>query len=178
MPSRIEKILENMLGATNPLDPAQSRIEELLIEILESGGGGGGGGTAGVTSFKGRRGAVVPQAGDYTAALIGTTGGSTVQAVLNELQLATELDSALSTISQKAVKNSVITTEMNRLANRSIPASGNTGDVLVKASAADYTTEWKPQTDFMLKTDYDTGNDGKVDLAEKAEAGQQPPDPS
>ena len=43
MPSRIEKILENMLGATNPLDPPMSRIEELLIEILENGGGGGGG---------------------------------------------------------------------------------------------------------------------------------------
>ena len=175
MPSRIEKILENMLGATNPLDPPLSRIEELLIEILESGGGGGGGGgTAGVTSFKGRRGAVVPQSGDYTAALIGTTGGSTVQAVLNEIQLAIELDSALSTTSQKAVKNSVITTELNRLAARAIPASGNTGDVLVKASAADYATEWKPQADFMLKADYDTDANGKVDLAEKAEAVKGP----
>ena len=174
MPSRIEKILENMLGATNPLDPPMSRIEELLIEILESGGGGGGGGTAGVTSFKGRRGAVVPQAGDYTAALVGTTGGSTVQAVLNEIQLAIELDSALSTTSQKAVKNSVIANEFNRLANRSVPAAGDTGDVLVKSSAADYATEWKSQNDFMLKADYDVEDNGKVDYAEKADAVKGP----
>lgn len=33
--------------------------------------GGGGGGTAGVTSFKGRSGAVVPLAGDYTASMVG-----------------------------------------------------------------------------------------------------------
>jgi hypothetical protein len=176
MPSRIEQILENMLGAGNPLDPPQSRIEELLIEILESGGGGGGGGggTAGVTSFNGRRGTVRPQAGDYSAALIGTAGGSTVQAVLNELVAATELDSALSTSSQKAVKNSVITTEMNRIAGRVLPAAGATGAVLVKSSTANYATEWKSQGDFMLKTDYDPGDDGKVDLAEKAEAVKGP----
>lgn len=34
-------------------------------------GGGGGGGTAGVSSFKGRSGAVQPLAGDYTAEMVG-----------------------------------------------------------------------------------------------------------
>jgi hypothetical protein len=39
--SRIELILENILGATNPLEP-QNRIEALLQEILAQGGGGAG----------------------------------------------------------------------------------------------------------------------------------------
>lgn len=41
--SRIEAILQNMLGANNVLEPPQSREEILLQQILESGGGGGGG---------------------------------------------------------------------------------------------------------------------------------------
>ena len=40
--SRNEAILQNMLGADNALEPPQSRIEDLLQQILESGGGGGG----------------------------------------------------------------------------------------------------------------------------------------
>lgn len=43
--SRVEAILQNMLGANNALEPAQSRIEELLLEILAQGGGPSGGGT-------------------------------------------------------------------------------------------------------------------------------------
>lgn len=39
--SRTEDILENMLGASNPLPEPQSREEYLLQQILESGGGGG-----------------------------------------------------------------------------------------------------------------------------------------
>lgn len=41
--SRNEAILQNMLGANNALEPPQSRVEDLLQQILESGGGGGGG---------------------------------------------------------------------------------------------------------------------------------------
>lgn len=40
--SRTENILENMLGASNPIPEPQSREETLLKQILESGGGGGG----------------------------------------------------------------------------------------------------------------------------------------
>ena len=43
--SRVEAILQNMLGANNALEPAQSRIEALLLEILAQGGGSSGGGT-------------------------------------------------------------------------------------------------------------------------------------
>lgn len=39
--SRTENILENMLGASNPITEPQSREEALLKQILESGGGGG-----------------------------------------------------------------------------------------------------------------------------------------
>ena len=42
---------------------------------------GGGGGVAGVSSFKGRTGAVVPQTGDYTAAQVGAIASGAVQAV-------------------------------------------------------------------------------------------------
>lgn len=39
--SRNERILMNMLGASYDIEPPQSRIEYLLIEILNSGGTGG-----------------------------------------------------------------------------------------------------------------------------------------
>lgn len=39
--SRNEAILENILGASNPLGEPQSRIEYLLQQILETGGMGG-----------------------------------------------------------------------------------------------------------------------------------------
>lgn len=38
--SRIEAILQNMLGANNVLAEPESRNEELLLQILEQGGGG------------------------------------------------------------------------------------------------------------------------------------------
>lgn len=39
--SRIEKILENMLGAEHVILPPMSRNEQLLIQILEQGISGG-----------------------------------------------------------------------------------------------------------------------------------------
>lgn len=41
--SRNEAILQNMLGADNVLEPTQSRVEDLLKQILDSGGSGGEG---------------------------------------------------------------------------------------------------------------------------------------
>lgn len=55
---------------------------------------GGGGGVAGVSSFKGRTGAVVPQSGDYTAAMVGAVASGAVQTV--QVVSQTEYD-ALST---------------------------------------------------------------------------------
>lgn len=39
--SRNEAILQNMLGANNPLEPPRSRIEDLLQQLLEEGSGSG-----------------------------------------------------------------------------------------------------------------------------------------
>lgn len=52
-----------------------------VIHLNNDDTGGGSGGTAGVASFKGRTGAVVPQAGDYTAAMVGAMASGAVQAV-------------------------------------------------------------------------------------------------
>lgn len=41
------------------------------FDVMDGQDGTGGGGTAGVSSFNGRDGAVTPQAGDYTAAMVG-----------------------------------------------------------------------------------------------------------
>ena len=41
--SREEKIIMKMLGEDVEIEPPQSRIEVLLIRLLEQGGGGGGG---------------------------------------------------------------------------------------------------------------------------------------
>lgn len=43
-----------------------------IVRLNSDDAGGGGGGTAGVSSFNGRAGAVVPASGDYTAAMVGS----------------------------------------------------------------------------------------------------------
>ncbi len=44
-------------------------------------GGGSGGGTAGVTTFNGRTGAVLPKAGDYTATMVGSVESGAAQSI-------------------------------------------------------------------------------------------------
>lgn len=60
--SRNEAILQNILGAENVLGEPQSRIEALLMQILEQGGGGGA-----VDSVNGQTGTVVLDAEDVGA---------------------------------------------------------------------------------------------------------------
>lgn len=60
--SRNEAILQNILGANNVLGEPQSRIEALLMQILEQGGGGGA-----VDSVNGKTGTVVLDADDVGA---------------------------------------------------------------------------------------------------------------
>ena len=48
--TRVEAILQNILGKNNILQPPQTRVEELLLAILEQGGGGG---TEPVVKYKG-----------------------------------------------------------------------------------------------------------------------------
>lgn len=56
--------------------------------------GGGGSTTTGVSSFNGRTGAVMPQAGDYTAAQVGAADATTTQQALQTL--SDEVDGILS----------------------------------------------------------------------------------
>ncbi len=58
-------------------DAAGNRIK------VAGGGGGSGGGTSGVSSFNGRAGAVMPQAGDYTAEMVGAVGRSMAGETVN-----------------------------------------------------------------------------------------------
>lgn len=48
-------------------------------KVAGSGFGGGGGGASCVASFNGRTGSVVPQAGDYTASMVGAVSAGTVK---------------------------------------------------------------------------------------------------
>lgn len=66
-------------------------------------GGGGGGGVAGVETFNGRDGAVTPQAGDYTAAMVG----------LGNVDNTSDADKPISTATQAALDLKANTTDVN-----------------------------------------------------------------
>lgn len=76
-----------------------------------------------------------------------------------------------------AVEQGYVGTEEEWLASlkgddgEGVPTGGTTGQFLVKKSSADYDTEWGTPTGGgdMLKSVYDTDNDGKVDSAENAD---------
>ena len=96
--SRNEAILQNMLGANNEIGEPQSRIEALLIQILETGGGGGGGGTTNYNLLQNK-----PQ-----------IGGVTLQGDKSLADLGImEVDSALSPVSENAIENKVVTLALN-----------------------------------------------------------------
>lgn len=172
--SRDEDILENILGATNPLEPPQSRIESLLQQILAQGGGGGGGGTAGVSSFAGRTGIVHPEAGDYRANQITAADGRSVQAFIDSMAVASTVDSSLSPTSTNAVQNRAIYRALQDAQRNSLPAGGGAGDVLAKVDATDGNATWQSTSDFMRRSVYDPDLDGKVDRAASAESVRGP----
>lgn len=137
--------------------------------VAEGGGGGGGGGVAGVSTFKGRSGNVYPANNDYTASQVATSeAGKNVQQKLDELETGAVIDDALSPTSERAVQNKVITQGINDVNAKTLPAGGGTGDILAKQNASNYQTEWVPSSNFMFKSDYDTNNNGAVDLADRA----------
>ncbi len=120
-------------------------------------GSTGGSGTAGVDSFKGRIGAVSPQAGDYTASQVGL-GNVTNDAQLkrsagdfNGFTEKTSLanddiflieDSAVTNTKKKALWSTILTAISNYFNDRFIPPGGTTGQALTKTSNDDYDTEW------------------------------------
>ena len=67
--SRNEAILQATIDGTEYTAPPQSRIEDLLIQLKAAIEGGGG--IAGVASFNGRTGAVLPASGDSSAEDVG-----------------------------------------------------------------------------------------------------------
>ena len=96
--SRNEAILQNMLGANNEIGEPQSRIEALLIQILETGGGGGGGGTTNYNLLQNK-----PQ-----------IGGVTLQGDKSLADLGImEVDDHLSPTSENAVQNKLVTLALN-----------------------------------------------------------------
>lgn len=149
-----------------------------FVESTGTGGGGGSGdgsGTPGVTSFKGRRGNVMPQKGDYSADKIPTSwAGKTVQDKLDELEEQQRLDTTLSSGSVKGVQNWVINQAVDELTAKSLPRGGNSGAILTKHSSADFDAEWTSENVFMKKSTYDIDENGKVDRADAADSVQGP----
>lgn len=87
-PIQIESNWSHCL-VTGNLFPAGSGVVDKGTDNIvrlnsDDAGGGSGGGTAGVTTFNGRSGAVVPQTGDYTATDIGTFTSSKISQMVNE----------------------------------------------------------------------------------------------
>ena len=171
-----ERLLSDILSGGSTDVVPQNRIERLLMEIRDNGGGGGGGGgTAGVTSFKGRRGAVVPQAGDYTAAMIrASAAGRTVQSYIDEYDANKTPDTALSASSEKPVQNKVITQRILEVEGKVMPSGGRGGAILTKRSDANYDAAWESSDAYMKKAVYDRNNNGKADRSELADAVQGP----
>lgn len=62
--SRIEKQLQKILGESVETETPQSRIEDLIQQIIDSGGGGGGGGSAEPFFFVSEVKGIDPQSGE------------------------------------------------------------------------------------------------------------------
>lgn len=80
---QIESTWQDCMITNNIIDsPVVDNGTNNIVRLnSDDAGNGGGGGTAGVTSFKGRSGAVLPQSGDYTAAMVGAIPTGTVAAI-------------------------------------------------------------------------------------------------
>lgn len=81
--SRNENILENILGAQNPLGEPQSREEALLMQILEQGGGGGSSTLAGLTDVS-----VTSPSNEQILKYDGETGKWVNDNIKNEIELS------------------------------------------------------------------------------------------
>ena len=79
---QIESTWQDCMITNNVLDASVvDNGTNNIVRLNSDDAGGGGGGTAGVSSFKGRSGAVAPQSGDYTAAMVGAVPSGDVAAV-------------------------------------------------------------------------------------------------
>ena len=96
----------------------------ISAEGVLSATGGGGGGTAGVETFNGRDGVVTPQAGDYTAAMVG----------LGNVDNTADADKPISTATQAALDLKANAADMNT----ALAAKANTADLAAVATSGDY----------------------------------------
>ena len=80
--------------------------------------GGGGGGVAGVSSFNGRTGAVTPQNGDYTAAMVGADASGSAASALNDAKTYT--DGKIAAIPTPDVSGQIGTHNTNTAAHQDI----------------------------------------------------------
>ena len=86
-PIRIESewsscmVTDNVFETGAITDLGTNNIVRFNSDDSSTGDSSGGGTVAGVTRFNGRQGAVLPQSGDYTAAMVGAIPASQVQAV-------------------------------------------------------------------------------------------------
>lgn len=79
---QIESTWQDCMITNNVLDASVvDNGTNNIVRLNSDDAGGGGSGTAGVSSFKGRSGAVAPQSGDYTAAMVGAIPSGDVAAV-------------------------------------------------------------------------------------------------
>lgn len=79
---QIESTWQDCMITNNIVDtPVVDNGTNNIVRLNSDDAGGGGGGTAGVSSFKGRSGAVMPRDGDYTAAMVGAIPTGTVAAI-------------------------------------------------------------------------------------------------
>lgn len=169
----LPEFLDDCADAIRFKDGTTAKIQGVAIperiRAIPSGGG------SGVESFNGRTGVVVSQTGDYNASQVDTRiSGVSVQQKLDQLDVQSTPDAALSLGSTKAVQNKVVTAEINSMKAMMVPAGGTTGMILAKRTNANYSTEWISTANFMLKTTYDRNNNGIVDQAEEALAVKGP----
>lgn len=83
-PVRIESCWSGCLVTGNMFPPGSGVVDngsDNIVRLNSDDTGGGSGGTAGVASFKGRTGEVLPQAGDYTADMVGAVPAGAVTAI-------------------------------------------------------------------------------------------------
>ncbi|MBP5597829.1 MAG: hypothetical protein J6Y02_20845 [Pseudobutyrivibrio sp.] len=124
--SRNENILENMLGAHNPLGEPQSREEALLMQILEQGGGGGSSTLAGLTDVS-----VTSPSNEQILKYDSETGKWVNDNIENEIELSKTAgpSSTVSFISEtdmplKSVLADVVATGGNGTPDNPIPING------------------------------------------------------
>lgn len=90
-PVQIESCWSGCLVTGNMFPPGSSVVDngsDNIVRLNSDDPGGGSGGTDGVASFKGRTGAVLPQAGDYTADMVGAVPAGAV----TEIQTMTQAE--------------------------------------------------------------------------------------